>query len=113
MTGRAVERLETVVTKRTNGILLMSSQELRISQPVACIRCGWCVEDCPVGLNPAELTDVAQRRRFDRAASLFAHACIECGLCTYVCPSQLPLADAARVVKTKVALSGHQRMAHV
>lgn len=64
-----------------------------VEKPVDCIRCGWCVSACPVGLNPAGL--MAQVRVIDSlpaVSSQEASACITCGLCSYVCPSRLPLA---------------------
>jgi len=103
MRGRAVERLDAVTTKRTEGVLLLTRRQVPRRRPVACVRCGWCIESCPVGLDPIRLAEAAELRRFDLAAALSAGACIECGLCTYVCPSLLALADAARLLKQKLA----------
>lgn len=41
--------------------------------PSKCIKCGKCVDICPMGLNPLS-------RKLDSA-------CIRCGLCNFVCPA--------------------------
>lgn len=71
--------------------------------PVDCIRCGWCVQTCPVAINPAALyaaqclhDGVAQADPRD------ALACIDCGLCTYICPSRLPLAECLQDMRNRV-----------
>ncbi len=75
----------------------------RTEEAVDCIRCGWCVSACPVGLNPAGL--MAQARVIDGLPAIAARessACIDCGLCSYVCPSRLPLAVTIHSLKAGV-----------
>ena len=62
-------------------------------KPEPGIRCGWCVEVCPVGCHPAELLDAVAHRGAVRAHRFGLDACVECGLCTRVCPSRLPLTE--------------------
>jgi ferredoxin len=62
--------------------------------PTACVRCGWCIEICPTGVNPAGLLDAeasSGRTRIRLAEQHGASACIGCGLCDHACPSLLPL----------------------
>jgi electron transport complex protein RnfC len=68
--------------------------------PDPCIRCGWCVEGCPVDAQPAALLDAAQRADPRRAARYGLDVCIECGICSYVCPSHLPLLQGIRVLRS-------------
>lgn len=82
---------ENVVLTRTTRCLTVQSQRERRSPPAACIRCGACLEACPVGLDPRALYDRAEQNRFDRVERLHPRACLDCGLCDYVCPSSLPL----------------------
>lgn len=67
--------------------------------PDACIRCGWCVEACPVRIHPAGLLDAAQQQDPELAHDYGLSSCIDCGICSYVCPSRLPLLEAIRGLK--------------
>lgn len=64
--------------------------------PDPCIRCGWCVEGCPVRIHPAGLLEASQHDDLKRAHHFGIDSCIECGICTYVCPSRLPLLAGIR-----------------
>jgi len=66
------------------------------------VRCGWCQEDCPVGVDPQALLEITERHEPAQASRLRPHACIDCGLCSYVCPAELPLAEAAANLKRVV-----------
>lgn len=64
--------------------------------PDPCIRCGWCIEGCPVRIHPPGLLEAAQLEDANLARRYGLDSCIECGICTYVCPSRLPLLQAIR-----------------
>jgi electron transport complex protein RnfC len=66
----------------------------------ACLRCGWCVEACPVRIHPAGLLEAAQQRDPQIAEHSGIQSCIECGICGYVCPSRLPLLPAIRALRS-------------
>lgn len=74
----------------------------------ACVRCGWCVEACPTGVNAAGVLEAVQVGRsfgmsFARGVlSAGVERCVECGLCQYVCPSRLPLLSAMRAGLSEV-----------
>ena len=99
MTGLAIRRDDVVVTADTTALLLFSS--VHRPNPVPCIHCGWCVEDCPVGLNPSELMDLEAEETCDDAELAHLQVCVDCGLCSYVCPAQLPLAASIRRARTR------------
>lgn len=90
LTGIALTRDETVITADTAAILLFS--QVHATNPVPCIRCGWCVEDCPVGLDPAALVQLEPASSADEQTKAHLKTCLDCGLCSYVCPATLPLA---------------------
>ncbi len=68
--------------------------------PDPCIRCGWCVESCPVRINPAGILEAAQDNDLALADRYGLDACVECGICSYVCPSRLPLLGAIRNLRS-------------
>ena len=69
--------------------------------PDPCLRCGWCVEGCPVRIHPAGLLEAAQADDPDLAETYGLAACIECGICNYVCPSRLPLLEGIRALRRR------------
>jgi electron transport complex protein RnfC len=64
-----------------------------------CVRCGWCVDQCPMGVHPARLLEASQIDDRMMALNAGLESCIECGICSYICPSQLPLATSIRKLK--------------
>lgn len=103
MMGQAVASLDTPVTKGVSGILVfrredMADRDGRRTYP--CIKCGECVESCPMGLNPSTLGQLAAKRQYVEMGSRYHLGdCFECGCCTYVCPSNIPLVQQFRVAK--------------
>jgi Na+-translocating ferredoxin:NAD+ oxidoreductase subunit C len=71
--------------------------------PDACVRCGWCVEACPVHIHPAALLEAVQHDDMDLADDAGLHACIDCGVCSYICPSRLPLLGGIRLLRKRWA----------
>ncbi len=92
MMGQPLPSLQTPVVKGSNGILALTAAELGPEQPPApCVRCGRCVESCPMGLLPVEMS---KRVRHDDWAGTLAFGlndCMACGSCAYACPSRVPL----------------------
>ncbi|MDH4249424.1 MAG: 4Fe-4S dicluster domain-containing protein, partial [Deltaproteobacteria bacterium] len=88
-------------TKGVSGIMVMADGELTPPRPVfPCIRCGECLNVCPMHLNPSQLGLLSRRNHFDEmAADFHLFDCFECGCCSYVCPSNLPLVQSFRLAK--------------
>lgn len=64
-----------------------------------CIRCGRCVEACPVHLQPLYLYQAIENKDRTRLEQLWLNDCMECGVCSYICPGRLPLTDQFRKTK--------------
>jgi len=99
MMGFTVGDLDTPVTKGTSGITVLTSEETGRGRRTECVRCGRCVEVCPLRLVPTRIALAARRRNWDVARRYHIQACIECGSCAYVCPAAIPLTQLIRMGK--------------
>ena len=69
----------TSVTAGTGGVLALTSAQTTTVENNPCIRCGRCLEVCPLGLWAGQM---------ERNPSSDLLACIACGACQFVCPAQ-------------------------
>lgn len=103
MMGRAATCLDAPLTKGVGGILLLSAKESHRGAVNPCIRCGDCVNVCPMGLEPYLLSTLVRLRRIEEAIAGGVSDCLECGCCSYVCPSRRPIADYMRLGRARAA----------
>ncbi|MBD1262373.1 electron transport complex subunit RsxC [Maribacter polysiphoniae] len=99
MMGKAIKNTDVPVTKGTSGILIVDEDEACRGEVKNCIRCGECVNVCPMGLEPHLLMNLSEKGMYEKAAQEDIMTCIECGSCSYVCPSNRPLLDYIRFGK--------------
>ncbi|MBT8440617.1 MAG: electron transport complex subunit RsxC, partial [Gammaproteobacteria bacterium] len=117
MMGISLSSDEIPVTKACNCLLVTShnaedSQEtIEGKKQLPCIRCGKCVEVCPVRLLPQQLYWYASSKNVDRLVEHKLFDCIECGCCAYVCPSNIPLVQYYRFAKTTIWQQERERKA--
>ncbi len=100
MMGRTTVDLDTPVTKGTSGLLLLTADEIPVLAEQPCLRCGKCVQVCPMNLVPCNLEKLIARGRFDEASD--AMDCVECGCCSYTCPSNRRLVQRFRLAKWEI-----------
>ena len=101
MMGKSVSVSEFPVIKGTSGILMMSDKEAQPRQASNCLRCGKCVNVCPMGLEPYLLCRLAKNNMFEETEANYIMDCIECGSCEFSCPANIPLLDYIRYGKNK------------
>lgn len=101
MMGMAQKDLSVPVTKGTSGILVLTKAQT-VVQEEPCIRCGRCVEACPMFLNPSRLAQLARAERTDTLKEFHVLDCFECASCSFSCPSHIPLVQLIRVGKAQV-----------
>ncbi len=102
MMGKALSSAEVPIAKATSGILLVPREEAKRTTVYNCLRCGKCVEVCPMGLSPYYLMSLAQRNETEKAAEEHILDCIECGSCSFICPSNRPILDYVRLGKNRL-----------
>ena len=105
MTGYAQFTLDTPISKGTTGIIVFTEEETKPVEVLPCIKCGKCIEVCPVYLEPLYISINALNDRFETAEKLNALACIECGSCSYICPAKRPLTESITYAKREIKSS--------
>lgn len=100
MMGVAVSNLDISIVKGTSGIVVFSRKEVVKPEILPCIKCGACVEACPILLNPSKLGILAKFEAYDDMPAHHLMDCFECGSCSYVCPSNIPLVQYFRLSKS-------------
>jgi Na+-translocating ferredoxin:NAD+ oxidoreductase subunit C len=99
MMGASISDLDTPLIKSTTGVVVLTTAESRPREVYPCIRCGHCLDACPVFLNPSLLGLLAQAGRYEEMAEHNLADCMLCGSCSYVCPSNIPIAQMCALSK--------------
>ena len=102
MMGFAQATLDGSVAKNSSGILLLQAEETGQYTSNPCIRCGRCVDACPMRLLPGPISVLVESEKYDQAEQAFVMDCVECGACSYVCPANRPLIQHFRRAKAEI-----------
>lgn len=103
MMGFALLGLDYPVTKGTSGILVLPETEVvHVDDFKPCIRCGRCVDACPMGLIPSMLSILGEKGFYEEMKEYNLFDCFECGTCAFVCPSKRPIVHFVRLGKSLV-----------
>ena len=99
MMGMAVPDLDLPVQKTTNATLAFNKADAHIPDPTACIRCGNCINHCPLKLAPKEIETAYRLKDPEKLSKLKVNLCMECGCCSYICPAKRPLVQTNKLAK--------------
>lgn len=100
MMGQALPSLDIPITKGTSGFIAFTEAQTGAPVEYPCIHCAYCVDACPLFLNPSQLGLLAKSGQYERMADEFNLLdCFECGSCSYVCPAHIPLVQRFRAAK--------------
>jgi len=102
MMGFALGVMKTPVTKGTSGVTVLTHADVARAAETACVRCGRCVDVCPLGLVPTKIALASKHKDWDLARRYHIQACVECGCCAYACPSAIPLVQLMRTGKAEL-----------
>lgn len=99
MMGTAVPDLDAPILKNTNAVLAFNRKDSEVRKETPCIRCGNCVNHCPMRLNPPAIAKAYNNRD---GASLYkqrVNLCMECGACSFICPANQPIVQRHKLAK--------------
>ncbi len=102
MMGVAQSDLSVPVLKATNSILCLLKDVNGAAENPVCIRCGKCVDACPMKLQPLYLYRYQKAGNLKELERLNVMDCIECGSCAFTCPGKLPLVEKFRIAKKEI-----------
>ena len=97
--GVAISGTDAPISKQNNAILAFDDRKDLIKKERECIRCGRCVDVCPMSLMPTVIERFAKIKDAEKLSSIGVNVCMECGSCSYACPSGRPLVQYMRLAK--------------
>jgi H+/Na+-translocating ferredoxin:NAD+ oxidoreductase subunit C len=102
MMGSSQPDMRTPLIKGTTGVVVLTEREVKPKRTYPCIKCGHCLDSCPVFLNPSMLGLLAQAGRYEEMQEAHLADCMLCGSCSYVCPSNIPLSQMFALSKAAI-----------
>jgi electron transport complex protein RnfC len=99
MMGAAQANLDVPMLKGTTGVVVLTESQCKSRQSYSCIKCGHCLDSCPVFLNPQLLGSLAKAERWEEMEENHLMDCMLCGCCSYACPSNIPLSQMFQLAR--------------
>ena len=111
MMGMALWDTNVPVCKNTSALCAFEKDEVSNSPGTHCVRCGRCVDACPIFLIPPLMAKAAERRDTAKFEALNGMECIECGTCSYICPAKRPLTQLFKQMRRDVMTARRAKQA--
>ena len=102
MMGFTQYDLSVPTTKGTNAVTILGRKNRFVVEESACIRCGKCIDACPMKLMPVLMYKSLFSGSIEEMKETNMMDCIECGSCAYTCPASVPLVMAFRSAKLQI-----------
>ena len=99
MMGFPLKDLEVPMMKGSNGIIAIDTDE---TKEQACIKCGRCVDVCPMELSPLYFVKYADQENWEGMRDMHVMDCVECRCCQYICSSKISIIDRIKAGKNAV-----------
>jgi electron transport complex protein RnfC len=102
LSGRAIYDPMFPITKETHILYIQHIDSIVTYTSNVCIKCGYCVEVCPMRLMPFLISGFSEGGHFELAEKNDIFSCIECGCCAYVCPARIPMVQWIQLGKSVI-----------
>ena len=99
MMGFPQTDLNVPIMKGSNGIIAIDTDN---TEPQECIKCGRCVDVCPMELKPLHYFKLVGAQDWQGCKDINIMDCMECRCCEYICSSKLPLVTMIKMGKNGV-----------
>ena len=99
MMGFVLGDTNVPIMKGSNGIIAVDTDHTA-EQP--CIKCGRCVDVCPMELSPLYYAKYADEENWQGMKEKNVMDCLECRCCEYICSSKIPLVTKIKAGKNAV-----------
>jgi electron transport complex protein RnfC len=103
MMGFAIPSLDAPMIKGSSGLVLFNRKEGHTLEENTCLRCGRCVDVCPMNLFPSLIAQAVKAGDLTTADKAGLTDCMKCGSCAYVCPAHIRLVQWIDTGKLKLA----------
>ena len=111
MMGIAQYDLNVPVIKGTNAVTALRREDCVEEANPTCIRCGKCIEVCPMHLMPLYMYMYEQKSDIEKLKEFNVTDCMECGACTYNCPARIHLVHSFKTAKQKITNANNKAKA--
>ncbi len=99
MTGQEIQELDAPITKLSSAIVCLRKNSIPAQKETACIRCGKCLESCPIHLSPIQLYKDIQNSDKPSFVQHSGLECCSCNCCSYICPAKIDLGSSISVMR--------------
>ena len=93
MMGAPIKDTNVPIIKGSNGIIAIAADQDK------CIKCGRCMDVCPMELAPLDIYKYAQLGDAETLLKLNVMDCFSCKCCEYICSSKIPLVSKINAAK--------------
>ena len=96
MMGAPIMDTNVPIIKGSNGIIAIAADH---TEEKECIKCGRCMDVCPMELAPLDIYKYAQLGDAETLLKLNVMDCFSCKCCEYICSSKIPLVSKINAAK--------------